>query len=326
MRKVLVTGASGFVGGHVAHALRERGIAVRCLVRQSSRRDFLAPLNPEWAIGDITDPESLLSALAGVDRVVHCAGVTKAPSRREYFRINEEGSRNLYAACARAGAIRKIVHLSSLGALGPARAASPVTEDSPPRPVSHYGESKLAGQRLAESWMRELPIAIVLPPAVYGPHDTDMLAFFKCVRRGLVPLIGRRARTLSLIYAKDLAQAIVEVLLHERTIARSYLVEDGCAQTWTSLAETIAQAMSVTPRFVRLPTVAARAMGAVGDLYAMCTGKAALINSQKIRELLQDSWTCSSRRIQEELGFRTRFSLTQGIAETVAWYREQRWL
>jgi len=326
MRKVLVTGASGFVGGHVAHALRARGIAVRCLVRQSSRLDFLAPLNPEWAMGDITDPESLLHALAGIDGVVHCAGVTKASSRRDYFRVNEEGSRNLYTACARAGGIRKIVHLSSLGALGPARGAGPVTEDSAPQPVSHYGESKLAGQRLAESWMRELPIGIVLPPAVYGPHDADMLAFFKCVRRGLVPLIGCRARTLSLIYAIDLAQAVVEVLVQDYAVARSYLVEDGCTQTWTSLAETIAQAMSLTPRFVRLPAAIPRTMGAIGDLYARCTGKAALINSQKIRELLQDSWTCSSRRIQDELGFRARFSLVQGIGETLAWYREQRWL
>jgi UDP-glucose 4-epimerase len=103
-------------------------------------------------------------------------------------------------------------------------------------------------------------------------------------------------------------------------------VEDGCAQTWTSLAEPIAQAMSVTPRFVHLPAAVARAMGAAGDLYTRCRGKAALINSQKIRELLQDSWTCSSRRIQEELGFRTRFSLAQGIGETLAWYREHSWL
>ena len=327
MRKVLVTGASGFVGGHVVHALRARGIAVRCLVRRTSSLEFIKPLDPELVFGDVTDPATLLPAIAGVDAVVHCAGLTKAPSRCRYFHVNEEGCRNLFAACrTRKGQIGRIVHISSLAALGPSPDGRPVTEDASPHPVSDYGESKLAAQRIAQSHMDELPVSIVVPPAIYGPRDVDFCVYFKWVRRGLVPLIGTGSRRLSLIYVKDLAEAVAMVLGSDRASGRTYLVDDGCIQTWTSLANTIGSAMARTPRQMHLPVALAIAMGIIGDVRSRLTGKAWVVNSQKIREFLQTSWTCSSQRIRAELGFCPQYPLERGIQETFSWYRENNWL
>ncbi len=327
MRRVLVTGASGFIGGHVVHALHSRGIGVRCLVRRSSRLDFIQPLAPELVIGDVMQPETLEGALANVDGVVHCAGLTKTHSRAEYFRINEGGSRNLYAACrTRKDRIAKIVHLSSLAAFGPSNDGMPITEGSTPHPVSDYGESKLAGQRVAEACMAELPVCIIVPPAVYGPHDVDFLVYFKLVARGIIPLIGKSARYLSLVYAKDLAKAIMETLVDDRTAGKSYLVDDGRIHTWTSLADTIGRAMNRAPKHLYIPAAALRGMGAIGDLQARFTGKARLINSQKVREFLQKAWTCSSQRICDDLGFHPQYPLERGIEETLGWYRENRWL
>ncbi len=327
MQRVLVTGASGFVGGHIVQALRAHGLAVRCLVRPTSRLDFIRPTAAELARGDVTDAATLEPALEGIDAVVHCAGVTQAPSRSEYFRINEGGSRNLYAACSRRkNQISKIVHISSLAALGPSTDDRSLTEESTPHPVSDYGESKLASQRLAESFMRELPIGIVMPPAVYGPRDDGFLIYFKLVRRGFMLLLGREVRHVSLIYVKDLAEAVVSVLCSDRAAGKAYLVEDGCTQTWTSVALAIGHAMNREPRSICLPIPLAKSIGAIGDFGSKITGKTWLLNSQKVREFLQKAWVCSSQRLRDELDFRPQYSLERGIRETLSWYREHQWL
>jgi len=327
MRRVLVTGASGFVGGHVVHALRARGMVVRCLVRRSSRLDFIRPSAPELAIGDMLQPGTIEAALEDVDGVVHCAGLTRAPCRAAYFRINEDGSRNLYAVCKpRADRIAKIVHISSLAAFGPSNDGMPISEESAPRPIGDYGESKLAGQRIAEACMAELPVSIIVPPAVYGPNDVDFLVYFKFAAHGIVPLVGKSARYLSLIYAKDLAEAVVDALRDDRAAGRSYLVDDGIIHTWTSLADTIGRAMRRAPRRLYVPIAPLRCLGIIGDVQARLTGRARLINSQTVRDFLQKAWTCSSQRIHDDLGFHPQYTLERGIAETLRWYVDNSWL
>jgi nucleoside-diphosphate-sugar epimerase len=327
MRTVLITGASGFVGSHIVEALHSRGIGVRCLVRRTSSLDFIASLQPELAFGDVTLPATLAPALEGAEAVVHCAGLTKASFSRDYFRVNEEGCRNLYAACMDIRPrLARIVHIGSLAAFGPAAEGRPITEESPPRPVSDYGRSKLAGQRIAEEYSRHLPISIVIPPAVYGPRDRDFLAYFRLANRGIMLFIGRAGRHMSLIYARDLAEAVARVLLSESTAGRTYIVDDGSVQSWMSMAETIGRAMGKTPHHVYIPAVAAKGAGVIGNLMGKLRGRPVLLNGQKVKELLQSTWVCSSDRIRRELGFRAAYPLEEGIRETLAWYREHQWL
>jgi nucleoside-diphosphate-sugar epimerase len=324
IRRVLITGASGFVGSHVADVLKSRGIAVRCLVRRTSRLDFIGPASPEIAYGDVTLPETLRPALEDVDGIVHCAGLTKARSAEDFFRVNQEGSRNLYLAGQNfRGRLLKIVHISSLAAMGPSLHGQPVTEESVPRPVSDYGRSKLAGQRIAESFMRELPVSILIPPAVYGPRDADFRTYFRLAARGIVPLPGRAQRFLSLIYVKDLAEAAVLTLTLDKSAGKTYIVEDGCVQTWRSVADAIDHALGRTSRRVYMPLLAVRTAGVLGDLFSRVSGKAVLLSSQKVGEFFQAAWTCSAQRIRDELGFRPSFSLERGFSETLAWYRQQ---
>jgi nucleoside-diphosphate-sugar epimerase len=327
MHTILVTGASGFVGGHIVRLLRARQVAVRCLVRRTSRLDFIQPSAPEFVWGDVNDQESLKAALDGVDGVIHCAGITKARSRTEFFRVNAEGSRNLFMACKeRRGRLAKIVHISSLAALGPAFDGKPVAEDAPPHPISYYGESKLAAHRIAENCMKELPVSIILPPAVYGPHDVDFLVYFKLIARGFAPLVGRHPRFLSLVYAQDLAEAALLALFSDRATGKSYLVNDGGTYSWTDVTDAIAATMNRRSRRIHFPVAAAKLLGRLGDLGSGLTGKALLLSSQKVHEFCQNAWICSSLRIAEELGFHPRWNLESGMRETYLWYKENSWL
>ena len=327
MKTVLVTGASGFVGGHVVAALAQNGIRPRCLVRPTSRLDFIKDWSPEIVLGDVTSPASLETAVEGVDGVVHCAGVVRALSLPEFLRVNADGCRNLYRAClAKNPAVRRIVHISSLTALGPSVAGRPVQEGQERRPVSHYGTSKLAGQRIAEAHMDRLPIVILVPPAVYGPFDRAFLGLFACAKRGLSLVIGREERWVSLVYARDLARAVLACLESEKAAGNEYLLEDGHPHTWRDIAAAVGQSMHRSPVRVPLPVIVAKAAGAVIGCAARWTGKPAFFDRDRLNDFLQPSWTCSSAKIRAELGFAPQYALEQGVAETYRWYAEHHWL
>jgi len=324
--RVLVTGAAGFIGSHIVEALGQNGFAVRALVRKTSRREFLGP-EVELAFGDVTDSDSLRAALAGVDAIVHCAGLTKARSPGDYRRVNRDGTERLLAASLAAPVPpRRVICLSSLAAFGPTREGRPIREDDEPHPVSDYGRSKLEGQRIAESFMKDLPVTVLIPPAVYGPRERDIYTYFKFARMGFLPFLGRRERLLSIVYVKDLARAVIASLVRPEGAGRSYFVDDGEVHTWRSFAAAISSAIGARPARVMVPRPMAHALAACADCVSLLTRKPPLLGREKMRELLETSWTCSAERIRRELGFSCEYPLARGIEETYRWYVQHRWL
>lgn len=323
---VLVTGAAGFIGSHIVEALGRQGFAVRALVRKTSKREFLGQ-EVELALGDVTDSDSLRAALAGVPAVVHCAGLTKARSLEDYRRVNRDGTERLLAACAAAPVPpERVICLSSLAAFGPSREGRPAREDDEPHPVSAYGRSKLEGQRIAESFMKDLPITILIPPAVYGPRERDIYTYFKLARLGFLPFLGRRERLLSIVYVKDLARAAIACLVRQEAAGRSYFVEDGEVHTWRSVAGAISSAMGARPARLMVPRPMAHALAACADCFSLVTRRPPLLGREKMRELLETSWTCSADRIRRDLGFAFEYPLPRGIEETYRWYLQHHWL
>jgi len=328
MRKILVTGASGFVGYHVVAALHTAGFAVRCLVRGRSRLKFIDAFEPELVRGDVTKPETLSPAVQDVDAVVHCAGLTRARRPEAFFSVNAEGSRHLCEACAQVGGrMQQLVMIGSLAALGPAAGPdAPVTEDNLPRPVGPYGRSKLAGQQIAASFRHRFPVTILLPPALYGPADVDFLTCFRLIKRGVVPLIGRQTRSLSLLHAEDLARAVVLCLQNPASRQKEYLLEDGTTHTWDEVVATMSRVMNRNPWTIRLPEGLAWAVARLGGWWGTVSGRPPVLNPERMREFLHPYWVCCGRRIRDELGFVPQFDLAAGLRQTCDWYFNHGWI
>ena len=200
--RVLVTGASGFLGSHIAEQLSREGHTVRALVRKSSNRKFLETLaGIEFALGGVEDAARVEEAALGVDAIVHSAGLVKARSAEEFRRTNVLGTENVLAAAKKkAPGLKRFVFVSSLAAMGPSHDGRPIARDRTPAPVTHYGRSKLEAERAVVAAKDDLHVVVIRPPAIYGPRDAEIFAFFQSVHRGVLPTIGKGDTTLSMIY------------------------------------------------------------------------------------------------------------------------------
>jgi len=326
--KIFLTGANGFVGSHVLEALLASGHDVAALIRRTSDTRFIAErlTDVEVRYGDVCDVSSLRRAMWGANAVVHCAGKTKALRVEEFFRVNRDGVRNVaLAANTCADTLRHVVLISSLAASGPGLPDDPAVELDPPRPVSPYGASKLAGEVELKSRC-EIQWTILRPSAVYGPRDLDFLSAFQAVKGGLLPLFDRGRQPLSLVYAADVADAVVCCLGREAARKKTYHVAGEPSCTSAELLREIALHMECEPRRVNLPTAVLYPVCLAQHALSRLRGRPHILSLYKWPELRAPGWVCSTERIREDLGFQAATSLAQGIAKTLAWYREWGWL
>jgi nucleoside-diphosphate-sugar epimerase len=326
--KVLLTGANGFVGSHILDSLRARGIATAALLRPTSNKRFIEAHLPhlEVRLGSIGDPPSLDTALQDVTHVIHCAGCIKALRTSGFYEVNQAGTRNVVAAVNRQqGRIQRFIHISSLAAGGPAGPDQPAREDQPAHPVSTYGKSKLAGERELQSACKA-DYVILRPPAVYGPRDDAFLPLFKAVQAHLLPRFGSGKMTLSLVFAKDLAEAVATCLTHPAATGKTFYVASAEVTTTHGLAGEIAAQTKTWTLPVPLPTAALWPLCYLQETISWLTRKPGVLSRQKYAELRAPGWVCDPTRLRQELGFVCATTLQNGVAETLAWYRQQRWL
>ncbi len=327
--KVLVTGATGFVGSHIVEALAAQGHQLRATVRASSDTGHLDKLGVELVRADLATGEGLLRAVAEVDAIVHCAGGGKVRTPADMHRNNVLPTRTLLDAALdvrRPGPpLRRFVLLSSLSAHGPSLDGHARAADEPARPVTAYGRSKLEAERLVIEVADRLPVTILRPPAIYGPRDTRMAPLFKWAARGVLPLV-RSARQTSLVYGPDCAQAVARALEVPHPSGRTYFVEDGRPYAWTELVEHFSKAVGRPVRRVTVPAAAVKAVGAVNELVARALGRDSVLNRDKARDVTQSHWVCDASPLRDELGWRPTLRFDEGAAHTARWYRDAGWL
>ena len=325
--RVLVTGGTGFIGSHLVEALLAQGHEVRCLVRDTRRLGWISGLpSVTIAQGGMDEPRSLLESLRGVDQVYHVAGLTRVRAAREFFRVNAEGTRNLVHACLEAPrGPRRLVHLSSLAAVGPMPMATACAEDVSPRPVSPYGWSKLQGEAAVLGARDRLHVTVLRPPVVYGPRDRGVLEVARWVARGLLPMPAGPSRTLSLCYVQDLVTALLAAGEAKVPSGEIFHVAGEGAFTWEQVGEALGEALGVRPTPLRIPVPILLALATGADAWAWFAGRPGYFSRGKVREAA-GHWLCDTGKARRQLGVVPNVGLRKGAALTVKWYREAGWL
>jgi dihydroflavonol-4-reductase len=324
--KIAVTGATGFIGSHLTETLVAMGHEVTCLARSREKVNWIKNVPVRMVYGDVCRERSLGNLVCGQEVIVHLAGLTKAPDLETYLRVNVEGTRNvLSAARARGVRLRRFILISSQEAMGPSPGGRPLGEDTEHKPLSMYGKSKSLAEKALRSFWDTIPMTVIRPPAVYGPRDRDIYAYFKLAALGITPIVGF-TNILSVVYVKNLVNGIC--LAIERNLGgfRSYFFTDGDALSWTALSELISQALHRRTMRIPVPAFAVRAMGGFAGVYTALTHRALLLSRDKIEAMKKQYWLISDQRARSELGYRPLYTTEQGIAETARWYRSEGWL
>ena len=321
---VLVTGASGFIGGCLARRLAAAGEPVRATSR---RRPEGFPPGVELVAADLLDPHALPALVAGVSTVIHVAGQLGGTgvSDETLRAVNAEAPVALLRAAAAAGA-RRFVHVSSVGVLGET-GSRPAREDDPPRPASAYERTKWQGESgvLAEGEARGLPVVVIRPALVYGPGDHHLLPLWKALRGPVFPLIdGGRALTHP-VHVDDVASALADAARREPAPVGVFHVAGDRPVPYRELLAGIARALGRRPPRLSMPRPLASALAAMLETAFGLAGRTPPLTRERVR-LFCTSRTFATDRIRERMGWRPRIGLDEGLAATTRWYLDHGWL
>jgi len=317
--KVLITGGTGFVGSHlIDRLLKDPDTEIHALVRNPAKaRRFEGKPRVRLLEGDL---HALPGLPSGLSVVFHLAGLTKTNKPKQYYTVNEAGTASLFRALARSGGSPRVVYASSLAAEGPSAPGRPSREDDPPRPVSPYGVSKLGGEREALAFKDRFPLTILRVCAVYGPGDEDFLEFFRCLRKGFLPLYGRRQKSLSLCHVRDVARAFHLAATAQTGSGEIFNIAAPRPVTWDEMGEAAARILGRKVVRVRIPAWAAFVACAAADAAGRLRGRATALNLGKFRDMKPDNWVADVRKARQVLGFEAGISLEDGLRETLDWY------
>ena len=333
--RVLITGAGGFIGGFlVAESLR-RGHETWAAVRATTNRKFLTDPRTQFIELDFTDEQALRQTIGEHvashgrwDFVVHNLGVTKANNYLDFERVNYGYLRLLAETLTELDAKPDVLLLmSSLSVMGPGdeQTYTPFTAGDVPMPNTRYGASKLK----AEAYLRsqaEIPWTIFRCTGVYGPHERDYYLMIKSVNRGFDFSVGLKKQMLTFVYVADLARAVF-MALDKGPLRKSYFISEPRGYTQDEFRRMTAKALG--KRFVipiRCPIWLLRAVCRVAEWLGKLTMKPATLNRDKFNILKQRNWLCDTAPARDDFGFSAETDLEKGLDETIAWYRQAKWL
>ena len=325
--RVLITGASGFVGYHLIEEALKNNLEVYAAIRKSSNIDHLKHLDIKYIYPDFDDLALLKDSLkaGGYSYIIHAAGVTRAKSAKEYDRVNAGYTHNLaLAALENRDTLKKFVLISSLAAVGPLNNLKGIINcDTPANPVTSYGRSKLLAEEKLKKFS-SLNYTILRPTGVYGPRDRDIFIFFKQLNKGIEPYIGKIEQKLSFIYVKDLARAAIKAL--NAGNKKTYNLSDGNFYDRYELGHLTREFLNLRTVKFHLPVNFVKLIAIIAEKYSSLNNKAAVLNIEKLKELMAVNWSCDIEQAKAELGFYPEYNLKAGVAETLKWYKSNKWL
>ena len=326
-KRVLITGASGFLGYHLIVEALNSGLEVFAAVRKSSDIVHLKDLNIKYTYLNFSSVTALKNDIQDneYDYIIHAAGVTKARSVKEYEVVNADYTYNLASAAASADVkIKGFILIGSLAAVGPIHSLEGIiTEETKPKPLTAYGKSKLLAEEKLKT-VTSLKYSILRPTAIYGPRDKDIFIFFKQLKTGIEPYIGKGAQKLSFIYVKDLAAITIKSL--DKCEQNTYNLSDGNFYDKYELGNIARNVLNLKTVIFHLPVIFVKFIAAISKNVSSLSGKASALNPEKVKELMAMNWFCSIEKAKHDLGFYPQHNLDAGLQETLKWYKDNKWL
>ena len=329
--KILITGASGFIGSFIVEEALRQGFETWAAVRGSSSKAYLQDERIHLIELNLSSEEQLMEQLRPhqFDYVVHAAGVTKCADKRDFYRINTEGTQNLVRALQRLKIpLKRFVYISSLSVFGAIREQQPyeeIRETDTPQPNTEYGRSKL----LAEEWLdtqKDFPYVILRPTGVYGPREKDYFLMAQSIKQHTDFAVGYRQQDITFVYVTDVVQAVFLAMEKGKT-GRKYFLSDGEVYQSTTFSDYIHEELG-RPWWIRItaPVWLLRVVTFIGEYIGRMTGKVSALNNDKYNILRQRNWRCDIQPAIDELGYRPQVKLQEGVRRSIKWYKENGWL
>ena len=330
--KILVTGASGFIGSFIVEEALKRGFETWAAVRKSSSRAFLQDARIHFIELNFASEEQLKEQLRDhqFDYVVHAAGVTKCLHKEDFFRINTEGTKNLVRALmALKMPLRRFVYISSLSIMGAIREEQPYTEireSDEAKPNTAYGLSKLEAEQWLDTVSEKFPYVILRPTGVYGPRERDYFMIAKSIKSHTDFAVGFKQQDITFVYVTDVVQAVFLALEKGQT-GRRYFLSDGEVYQSSTFSDLIHRELG-KPWWIRItaPLWLLRIITFCGEYIAHLTGKVTALNNDKYNIMRQRNWRCDIEPARKELGYEPQVKLEEGVRRSVQWYKENGWL
>ncbi len=330
--KILITGASGFIGSFIVEEALRREMEVWAAVRPTSSKRYLQDNRIHFIELDFGSKETLKRQLDGhrFDYVVHAAGVTKCLDKADFKRINTDGTRHLVDALIELGMpLKRFVYLSSLSVYGAIHEHMPyqdITENDCPHPNTAYGKSKLDAERYLDSIGNDFPYIILRPTGVYGPRERDYFLMAQSINRHVDFAVGFSRQDITFVYVLDVVQAVF--LAFDRGMSgRKYFLTDGEVYRSADFSDLLKKEMGIGWMLrIVAPVWLLRIVTFFGERISRLTHKPIALNDDKYNILRQRNWRCDIEPTVDELGYHPHYKLAQGVKLTVKWYKRHRWL
>lgn len=326
--KIVITGATGFIGSHIKDRLLKDGHEISILVRKKSNTKDLELNKVKVFEVDYNIKESLIKPLENCDVIIHCAGALFGKNYDDLKKANVDSTINLVDTIKGNSNFKQFIFISSLTAAGPSSSLDmPKNETDFNNPITNYGKSKSEAENYLEGQKEWLNYTILRLPAVYGPRDTAIFSLFKLANQGFGSLIGFNTKYLSLIHSDDVVNGVALALGNEISYKKKYFLSSDEYYSWQEVMEVMKK--SFKKKFfinLRLPHFLVYILAFFNSYASKLLGLTPIFDLDKARDFTQKYWICNNKAIKNDLNFTQQTSLELGILETANWYKEHKWL